>query len=67
MGMPSYQDNQIALAPDEMLMKDYSEYDGYPNRFAAAGLAVMTGRFSPTYGIPVMKLLFPIVTQEGIR
>lgn len=64
MGMPSYHDDRIVLAPNEMLCKDYSEYEGYPDLFVAAGIAERTKFSSPRYGIPVLKLLIDVPPVE---
>ena len=64
MGMPSYHDERIVLAPNEMLCKDYSEYEGYPDLLVAAGIAERTRFSSPRYGIPVLKLLIDVPPVE---
>lgn len=64
MGMPSYHDDRIVLAPNEMLCKDYSEYEGYPDLLVAAGIAERTTFSSPRYGIPVLRLLIDVPPVE---
>jgi hypothetical protein len=64
-GHPSYPDPGTEIAPDEVIFKDYSEYAGYPEIFIRAGLAKATGRFSRTYGIPILKLLIAVPPVKG--
>lgn len=60
MGHVSYPDAQITLARDEILIKDYSEYDGMPDVLVRHGLAERTAKMSAQFGIPVLRLLIPV-------
>lgn len=68
MGHPSYPDDWTQLTDNEILIKNYSEYAGWPELFVKAGLMEHTGKVSAQFdNIIVMRVLVDVPERKEIK